>query len=87
MPKKGKLSKVEVTEQANKKWKQLRLAHSAMECDINCLEHHGRDSCPDKGYPRYKCYVGSGVLAYNQHKIGNELQAEVRGKAKRKRAT
>ncbi len=86
MPKKGKLSKVEVAEQANKKWKQLRHAHSAVESDINCLEHHGLDRCPDKGYSGYKRYVGLGVLAYNLHKIGNALQGEVRGKAKRKRA-
>ncbi len=85
MPKKGKTNKEEKEEQNGKRWKQLRRAHSAVESDINCLEHHGLDRCPDKGLSAYKRYVGLGILAYNLHKIGNRLQGVQRGR-KRKRA-
>ena len=75
MPKKGKLSQKEKERQSQKEWKHLSNKHSAVESNINCLEHHGLDRCPDKGEPAYYRYVGFGVLAYNLHKIGNALQA------------
>jgi len=75
MPKKGKLSKKEKERQSQKEWKHLSNKHSAVESNINCLEHHGLDRCPDKGERAYHRYVGFGVLAYNLHKIGNALQA------------
>jgi IS5 family transposase len=84
IPKKGKLSQKDKDRQSRKEWRVLANKHSAIESNINCLEHHGLNRCPDKGYPAYKRYVGLGVLAYNLHKIGNELQATQR-KAEKKR--
>lgn len=71
LDKRGKLSKEEKHIQNEKKYKKLKYAHSAIESNINCLEHHGLDKCPDKSEKSFKRYVGLGVLAYNLHKIGN----------------
>lgn len=76
MPKKGRLSEGDKQRQSTRKWREQKHAHSAVESDINCLEHHGLDRCPDKGYHGYKRYVGLGVLAYNLHKIGAKLVAD-----------
>jgi hypothetical protein len=73
MPKKGKLNKVEKERESTKKFKQLRYAHSAIESNINMLEHHGLNRCADKGLHGYKRYVGLSVLAYNLHILGNCL--------------
>ena len=59
--------------------------HSAVESNINCLEHHGLDRCPDKGLAHYKAYAGLGVLAYNLHKIGKPLQEKERQALERSR--
>lgn len=84
MPKRGKLNKEELQEETDKIFKKFRNAHSAVESDINCLEHHGLDRCPDKGLKNYKRYVELGVMAYNLHKIGNKIQGIKRGKPKPK---
>ncbi len=73
MGKKGKLSAADKERQNKKSWRRLANRHSAVESDINCLEHHGLNRCPDKGYQAYAQYAGLGVLAYNLHKIGNHL--------------
>ena len=78
MPKKGKLSAADQERQSQKRWRQLSNKHSAVESDINSLEHHGLDRCPDKGYAGYARYAGLGVLAYNLHRIGNHLLKERR---------
>ena len=75
LPKKGKLSKQEALNEGTKKFKALRNAHSAIESNINMLEHHGLDRCPDRGLKSFKRYVGLSVLAYNLHRIGNYLIA------------
>lgn len=80
MPKKGKLSQADRERQNQKQWRQRANAHNAVESDINSLEHHGLNRCPDKGYAAYSRYVGLGVLSYNLHKIGNRLQAQQREK-------
>lgn len=73
IPKKGKLSQKDKERQSSKEWKALANKHSAIESDINCLEHHGLNRCPDKGFHGYRRYVGLGILAYNLHKIGNHI--------------
>ena len=73
MPKKGKLNKEEKQRESTKEFKQLRYAHSAVESNINMLEHHGLNRCADKGLHGYKRYVGLSVLAYNLHILGNCL--------------
>ena len=73
MSKRGKLNKAEHERESQKRFKELRNKHNAIESDINCLEHHGLNRCPDKGLNGFKRYAGLGVIAYNLHKIGNIL--------------
>ncbi len=80
LPKKGKLNKEEKQREANKTFKTLRNAHSAIESNINMLEHHGLNRCADKGIEGYRRYVGLSVLAYNMHILGNHLVAVERQK-------
>lgn len=80
MPKKGKCNKLESEEQSKALFKRLRNKHSAVESNINELEHRGLDKCPDKGYPNFKRYVGLAISAYNLKKIGEELIKQKREK-------
>ena len=73
MPKKGKLNNEEKQRESSKQFKKLRYAHSAIESNINMLEHHGLNRCVDKGLQGYKRYTGLSVLAYNLHILGNCL--------------
>ena len=73
LPKKGRRSQADLQRERAPIWRKRKNAHSAVESDINCLEHHGLDRCPDKGFAGYKRYVGLGVLAYNLHKIGARI--------------
>ena len=73
MPKRGKRNAVEEIHEKRRSFQRLRRKHHAVESDINALEHHGLNRCPDKGYDGYTRYVGFGVLAYNLHKIGARL--------------
>ena len=73
MPKKGKRNKQEVEEEHAIKFKKLRNKHSAIESNINELEHSGLDRCPDRGYHGFKRYIGMGVVAHNLQRIGKEL--------------
>jgi len=80
MPKKGKLNKEERQRESAKQFKGLRYAHSAVESNINMLEHHGLNRCADKGLHGYKRYVGLSILAYNLHILGNCLIAQEKQK-------
>jgi IS5 family transposase len=73
MPKRGKRNSQEQARERQRSFAALRRKHNAIESDINALEHHGLDRCPDKGLHGFKRYVGFGVLAYNLHKIGQRL--------------
>lgn len=75
MPKKGKLNAREKEEESQKKFRKLRNSHSAVESNINQLEHNGLDRCPDKGLKNYKRYVSLGILSYNLHRLGKILLA------------
>jgi transposase, IS5 family len=75
MPKKGKLTNAEKEEESQREFKGLRNKHSAVESNINELEHRGLDRCPDRGYAHFKRYIGLGICAYNLHKIGAHLRA------------
>lgn len=83
MPKKGKLNKEEKERESAKQFKRLRYAHSAVESNINMLEHHGLNRCADKGLHGYKRYVGLSVLAYNLHILGNCLLTQEKEKEAR----
>jgi len=74
MPKKGKLNKTEREEESQNLFKKLRHKHSAIESNINELEHRGLDRCPDRGYSHFKRYIGIGICAYNLYKIGAKLR-------------
>lgn len=73
LPKKGKCNKTEKEEEHKPKFIKFRNKHSAVESNINELEHRGLNRCPDKGYMHFKRYIGSAVCAYNLKKIGEHL--------------
>lgn len=63
----------ETERESGKRLVALRRQHSAVESEINSLEHHGLNRCLDVGLEGYRCYVGLGVMSYNLHGIGREL--------------
>lgn len=75
MPKRGKKNAAESARESEKKFKALRRQHSAVESQINSLEHHGLNRCLDVGLSGYRRYVGYGVMSYNLHVIGRALLA------------
>lgn len=75
MPKRGKKNAAETKRESGKQFVALRKQHSAVESEINSLEHHGLNRCLDVGLPGYLRYAGLGVLSYNLHVIGRELLA------------
>ncbi len=83
MPKKGRRSQADEDRETQPTFRRLRQRHSAIELDINALEHHGLNRCPDKGWSGFQRYVGFGVLAYNLHKIGSRLLAQDRQRQSR----
>jgi transposase, IS5 family len=85
LPKKGKRNSEENQREGNKRFKQLRNQHSAVESNINMLEHHGLNQCPDKGIEHFKNYTALGVVAYNLHRLGDLLKKEKIKKEKLKR--
>jgi len=87
LPKKGKLNKEEKQKESTKRFKQLRYAHSAIESNINMLEHHGLNRCADRGLHGYKRYVGLSVLAYNLHILGNCLIEQEKEKEEKRQKT
>jgi hypothetical protein len=78
MPKRGKKNAAERERESGKKFAALRQQHSAVESEINSLEHHGLDRCLDVGIKGYLRYAGCGVMSYNLHVIGRELLARQR---------
>ncbi|MBA4147880.1 MAG: ISNCY family transposase [Verrucomicrobia bacterium] len=79
MPKRGKKNATETERESEKQFVALRKQHSAVESEINSLEHHGLNRCLDVGIKGYLRYVGYGVLSYNLHMIGRELLARAPG--------
>jgi len=87
MPKKGNRNAAETKDEHQASYIKLRHAHSAVESNINSLEHHGVARSRDKGYHGYARCIGLGVLAYNLHQIGNGMlrkEEEAREKAAKK---
>lgn len=83
MPKKGKKNKAEQEEESTKVFKKLRNKHSAVESNINGLEHHGLDRCPDKGKKGFVKYTALGVLSYNLHRLGHIIMTKQEEKTPR----
>jgi len=78
MPKLGKRNKAEEEEEKSRPFKRLKNKHSAIESNINELEHRGLDRCPDRGIHNYKRYISLGVCAYNLKKIGRQILKQQR---------
>ncbi|MEJ7679993.1 MAG: hypothetical protein WKG06_34835 [Segetibacter sp.] len=86
LPKRGRHNKEDKERESTAAFKKLRNAHSAVESNINMLEHHGLNRCMDKGLRGYKRCVGLSVLAYNLHILGNVLKTkELKAEAKREK--
>ena len=84
MPKLGKKT-ISQSEQENTRiFKKYKNKHSAVESNINELEHRGLDRCPDRGYEHFKTYVSLAVCAYNLKKIGKQILIQEREKEKKK---
>lgn len=78
LPKKGKCNKAEYGQEHQAIFIRCRNKHSAVESNINELEHRGLNRCPDKSYAHFKRYVGLAVCAYNLRKIGENLISQTR---------
>lgn len=76
MPKKGKRNQEEEKVESSPLFKRLKNKHSAVESNINELEHRGLDRCPDRTRRNFNRYTGLAVTAYNLHKIGRKLNAD-----------
>jgi transposase, IS5 family len=86
MPKKGKRNQAEKALEADPGFKTLKNKHSAVESNINELEHRGLDRCPDRTQDNFKRYVGLAITAYNLHKIGRELLRQRRRQVQHQKA-
>jgi IS5 family transposase len=80
LPKRGRHNKADKERESDDGFKKIKRRHSAVESNINMLEHHGLNRCMDKGLRNFKRYVGLSVLAYNLHIMGNALIAAERKK-------
>lgn len=76
MPKKGKRNKQEQEIESSPLFKKRKNEHSAVESNINELEHRGLNRCPNRTRKNFNSYIGLGVTAYNLHKIGRKLNAD-----------
>ncbi len=86
MPKKGKLNQAEKEEESERSFLKFKNWHSAVESNINELEHRGLDRCPDRGYHNFRRYTALGVCAYNIRRIGCRLLEQDREFFKREQA-
>ena len=82
MPKKGRRNQKEKAIESAPVFKKLKNKHSAIESNINELEHRGLDRCPDRTRMNFDRYVGLAITAYNLHKIGRALLAQRRAEEK-----
>ena len=73
LPKLGKLTAGEKEIEQSRMFKRLKNKHSAVESNINELEHRGLARCPDRTYFHFKTYIALGVCAYNLKKIGKKM--------------
>ena len=76
MPEKGKRSQQEKAVEQAPAFRKLKNKHSAVESNINELEHRGMDRCPNRNWTTFTPYVGLAATAYNLHKIGRNILKE-----------
>jgi hypothetical protein len=84
IPKKGKRSLSDLQRESAPEFIKAKRAHSAVESNINELEHRGLDRCPDKGIRGMHRYVGLAVIAYNLRRMGKILQQKEQDEARNK---
>lgn len=70
MPKPGKKSQQQTNEESQAPFENYRQRHSAVESNINELEHSGADKVRDKGIVGFTNYVAWSVVAYNLKRLG-----------------
>ena len=86
LPRKGRLSVAAREHEQSESFIRARRQHPAVESDINALEVHGLDRCPDKGITGFKRYVALAVLARNIHRIGDLIWQQDLARERRRRA-
>ncbi len=86
MPKLGKRNAAEEEEERAEAFRRGKNRHSAVESNINELEHCGLDRCPDRSLRNFSRYVGLGVCAFNIKKIGARILEDERIALKRQTA-
>ena len=74
LPKKDRYHKEDKERESDAEFKKLRNAHSAVESNINMLDHHGLNRRMDEGLHDFKRSVGLNVLAYNLYILDNALK-------------
>jgi hypothetical protein len=84
IPKKGKRTLADIQRENDPEFIKAKRAHSAVESNINELEHRGLDRCPDKGIHGMHRYVGLAVIAYNLRRMGKILQQKDQEEARKK---
>lgn len=82
IPKLGRRNQSELERERTPKFMKFKNKHSAVESNINELEHRGLDRVPDRGYSHFKTYISLGVCAYNLKKIGREILKQKREDSK-----
>lgn len=70
MPKPGKKNQQQMNEESQAPFAKYRRKHSAVESNINELEHSGADKVRDKGLQGFKNYMAWSVVAYNLKRLG-----------------
>jgi hypothetical protein len=85
LPWKGRLSKKAQQIKNSEKFLHARCKHAAVESEINALENHGLDRCPDHGVHGFRRYVGLAVLSRNIQQLGAILQKQAIEKMRRRR--
>lgn len=78
LPKKGKLSVQQQTEEHSEEFIAARNKHSRVESAINALGNHGLDRCPDHSLIGFERYVALAVVARNIQLLGAILRKEER---------
>ena len=73
MPKKGKRNQAEKAIEEAPPFRGLKNQHSAIESNINELEHRRLNRCQDRTRRNFDRYIGLAITAYNLHKIGKQL--------------
>jgi len=86
LPKLGRRTIAEKELEESPKYKILKNKHSAIESNINELEHRGLNRCPDRSDAHFSTYITMGVCAYNLKKIGKKILENQLKELLRKRA-